>query len=70
MVFRSDLSVITGSPGTGKTTVLKAVIEVFKLLKPSENILLAAPTGRASRRMAESTRKQCQHAAQPAGTVW
>lgn len=55
MVFRSDLSVITGSPGTGKTTVLKAVIEVFKLLKPSENILLAAPTGRASRRMAEST---------------
>ena len=55
MVFRSDLSIITGSPGTGKTTVLKAVIEVFKLLKPSENILLAAPTGRASRRMAEST---------------
>ena len=55
MVFRSDLSVITGSPGTGKTTVLKAVIEVFKLLKPSEKILLAAPTGRASRRMAEST---------------
>lgn len=43
MVFRSDLSIITGSPGTGKTTVLKAVIEVFKLLKPSENILLAAP---------------------------
>lgn len=32
MVFRSDLSIITGSPGTGKTTVLKAVIEVFKLL--------------------------------------
>ena len=55
MVFRSDLSIITGSPGTGKTTVLKAVIEVFKLLKPSEKILLAAPTGRASRRMAEST---------------
>ena len=55
MVFRSDLSIITGSPGTGKTTVLKAVIEVFKLLKPLEKILLAAPTGRASRRMAEST---------------
>ena len=51
MVFRSDLSIITGSPGTGKTTVLKAVIEVFKLLKPSEKILLAGPT----RRMAEST---------------
>lgn len=55
MAFRSDLSIITGSPGTGKTTVLKAVIEVFRLLRPSEKILLAAPTGRASRRMAEST---------------
>ena len=49
------ISIVTGGPGTGKTTVLKAVIEVFKLLKPSEKILLAAPTGRASRRMAEST---------------
>ena len=66
MVFRSDLSIITGSPGTGKTTVLKAVIEVFKLLKPSENILLAAPTPHGG----EYRRKQCQHAAQPAGTVW
>ena len=55
MAFRSNLSIITGSPGTGKTTVLRAIIEVFKYLYPDKKIVLAAPTGRASRRMAEST---------------
>lgn len=55
MAFRSNLSIITGSPGTGKTTVLRAIIEVFQMLCPKGKILLAAPTGRASRRMAEST---------------
>lgn len=55
MAFRSNLSIITGGPGTGKTTVLRAVIEVFQTLHPDKKILLAAPTGRASRRMAEST---------------
>ena len=55
MAFRSNLSIITGSPGTGKTTVLRAIIEVFARLYPSKKIMLAAPTGRASRRMAEST---------------
>ena len=55
MAFSSNLSIITGSPGTGKTTVLKAIIEVYKALYPKEKIKLAAPTGRASRRMAEST---------------
>ena len=55
MAFRSNLSIITGGPGTGKTTVLRAVIEVFQTLYPNKKILLAAPTGRASRRMAEST---------------
>jgi len=53
--FQSHLSIITGSPGTGKTTVLKTVIEVFRKLRPGGKIQLAAPTGRASRRMAEST---------------
>lgn len=55
MAFKSNLSIITGSPGTGKTTVLKAIIEVFKALNPNGKVKLAAPTGRASRRMAEST---------------
>ncbi len=55
VAFRNNLSIITGSPGTGKTTVLKAIIEVFKILNPEAKIKLAAPTGKASRRMAEST---------------
>lgn len=55
VAFRNNLSIITGGPGTGKTTVLRAVIEVFQTLYPGKKILLAAPTGRASRRMAEST---------------
>ena len=48
-------ALLVGSPGTGKTTVLRAIIEVFQMLYPKGKILLAAPTGRASRRMAEST---------------
>jgi exodeoxyribonuclease V alpha subunit len=55
MVFQHNLSIITGSPGTGKTTVLKTVLEVYQKLYDTGKILLAAPTGRASRRMAEST---------------
>lgn len=55
MAFRSNLSIITGSPGTGKTTVLRAIIEVYQALYPEGKIMLAAPTGRASRCMAEST---------------
>lgn len=55
MAFRHNLSIITGPPGTGKTTVLKSILEVYKLLYPDRKIVLMAPTGRASRRMAEST---------------
>lgn len=44
--------VITGGPGTGKTTIIKAVIKVFEQTKA--RILLAAPTGRAAKRMAEA----------------
>ncbi len=55
MVFRHDLSIITGGPGTGKSTILKAVIEAYQLLYPERVIALGAPTGKASRRMAETT---------------
>ncbi len=53
--FQHNLSVITGSPGTGKTTVLKTILAVYSRLHPNHVILQIAPTGRASRRMAEST---------------
>ncbi len=55
MVFRHNLSIITGGPGTGKSTILKAVVEAYRLLYPKGVISLAAPTGKASRRMAETT---------------
>ena len=53
--FRHDLSIITGSPGTGKTTVLKIILEIYHRFYADRKIVLMAPTGRASRRMAEST---------------
>ena len=53
--FRNNLSIITGSPGTGKTTVLKTILEVYRRLYPDRKARLMAPTGRASRNMAEST---------------
>ncbi len=55
MVFNHNLCIITGPPGTGKTTILQVVIHVFRGIKANGKLLLAAPTGKASRRMAEST---------------
>ncbi len=48
----SKFSVITGGPGVGKTTVTKAIIEIFKSM--NKKIILTAPTGRATKRMAET----------------
>lgn len=45
--------VLTGGPGTGKTTVIKGIIELFREMKRS--FVLAAPTGRAAKRMTEAT---------------
>lgn len=45
--------VITGGPGTGKTTIINAIIKIFSRLKLK--IMLAAPTGRAAKRMSETT---------------
>ncbi|KPK28926.1 MAG: recombinase RecD [Nitrospira bacterium SG8_3] len=45
--------VITGGPGTGKTTIINAVIKIYRAV--GARILLAAPTGRASKRMSEAT---------------
>jgi exodeoxyribonuclease V alpha subunit len=51
--FTEKVHIITGGPGTGKSTITKVILAVIKTL--TEKILLAAPTGRAAKRMAEIT---------------
>jgi exodeoxyribonuclease V alpha subunit len=50
--------VITGGPGTGKTTIIKGVVDVFR--KWGKDVLLAAPTGRAAKRLAEATGQEAR----------
>lgn len=52
-VFKSKLTVITGGPGTGKTTIVRKIVAIAENL--SKKIMLAAPTGRAAKRLEEST---------------
>lgn len=51
--FGSNMTIITGGPGTGKTTILKGLLNLFRDAKMT--VLLAAPTGRAAKRMSETT---------------
>lgn len=53
--FEHDFNIMTGGPGTGKTTVVRALVTLFHLLYPSSSIVCVAPTGRASKRLAELT---------------
>jgi exodeoxyribonuclease V alpha subunit len=54
MALKSKVSIITGGPGVGKTTIIKTLVQTF--LQRDLKVLLAAPTGRAAKRMEESTR--------------
>lgn len=58
--WRSSLSVITGGPGTGKTTCLKALIHLLEI--QNVRYALASPTGRAAKRLSEATER-------PASTI-
>src|SRR5699024_5567179 len=53
-LMEEQLLVLTGGPGTGKTTVVKAMIDIYKEINPKAIIRLCAPTGRASRKLEES----------------
>ncbi len=55
---KSGLMVITGGPGTGKTTTINMIIQYFE--EQGAEILLAAPTGRAAKRMFETTGREAQ----------
>lgn len=53
--FKDRLCIITGGPGTGKSTIIKAILCVAKLINEDTDAMLMAPTGRAARRMQEAT---------------
>ena len=63
-----NFSIITGGPGTGKTTIVKGIVQLYKMVsgysydKLRDKMVLLAPTGRASKRMSEA----CQY---PASTI-
>jgi exodeoxyribonuclease V alpha subunit len=56
--FQKKILVITGGPGTGKTTIIRAVVDIFQ--KWGQEVLLSAPTGRAAKRLSEATGKRAK----------
>ena len=57
-ILTNGVTVITGGPGTGKTTTINAILHMLE--KAGEDVLLAAPTGRAAKRMSEATGMEAQ----------
>ena len=58
LVNSNNVCIITGGPGTGKTTVIKSIIEIYK--KQGKKVVLCAPTGRAAKRMTETTGEEAK----------
>ena len=57
-VLCNGVTIITGGPGTGKTTIIKALLSIFKSM--NKRVVLAAPTGRAAKRMSEATSSEAK----------
>lgn len=55
-INKNNVTIITGGPGTGKTTIIKTIIELYEDRK--KKVVLAAPTGRAAKKMTEATERE------------
>lgn len=56
LVNENNVTIITGGPGTGKTTIIKSIIDIYE--GKGKKVVLCAPTGRAAKRMTETTGKE------------
>lgn len=54
--FENSMEIITGGPGTGKTTIINCITDIFE--KNNMTVFMAAPTGRAAKRMSEATGRE------------
>ncbi len=57
-INENNVAIITGGPGTGKTTIIKTIIDLYK--KEGKKVVLCAPTGRAAKRMTEATGEEAK----------
>ena len=57
-IFSHRIAIVTGGPGTGKTTLLRSISTIFQTM--GKRVMLAAPTGRAARRLAEVTGRKAR----------
>ncbi|MEG0453672.1 MAG: AAA family ATPase, partial [Coprobacillus sp.] len=55
LFLKHSAMILTGGPGTGKTTIVEAIMKLYRELNPDRRIALVAPTGRASKRLSEVT---------------
>lgn len=60
MAMNNRISILSGGPGTGKSQTINTIINCFKSIKPLGTVELAAPTGRAAKRMSELTGMKAQ----------